>query len=122
MRIKFAKQQTRKILAALALGVSLLSSSVTCLAIQANDVTARSAGVRVVDVADGVDIASGNPHNVIKWSSFNVDANQIVKFDANNYLNLINDNGPSRIFGKLWATVIFTSSIPTAYCLAIPAV
>ena len=89
----------KKIMFILAIGAGALlcSPSVHALPQQGGYVTS---GVNINSDGETMNI-TGSDNNVINWSSFNVGDNETVKYDENNYLNLIHDTEASQINGKI---------------------
>ena len=93
----------RKILSALitsAIGAATLNPLAFALPVQEGDMTA-DVTITPTDNNLRMDITSAATNNVINWKEFNIAKNETVAFDANDYLNLINDTKMSEIWGKL---------------------
>ena len=97
----------RKILSALivcAIGAATLNPLAFALPVQEGY---KTDGVNIATSADNsrMDISGTKTNNVINWKEFNIAKNEAknetVAFDKKNYLNLINDNEMSKIWGTL---------------------
>ena len=97
--MKSNKSLTARILLIVALGVSCVAPAAYALPSQGGLDNSKAANITVT--GNQMNISGLGHNNVINWASFSVANGETVKFNNNNYLNLVYGSDISRIYGTI---------------------